>query len=469
MESKMIRRRYFILTILVTAALVGCQAQTSSTAATALQTATIQRGNLTATLSAAGAVAAQSQVTLMFQTSGQVKEIDVQVGGKVKAGQVLAKLDATDLERAVSNAQIALDTSKVQLQKTQEGPKPADVESARASLANAQAAYKAALDKYNLSDAQLAVARVQVDQQKAALDRAQLAYDWEANNWLDPNPTLSAQYTTLTNTLAAYNLAVDAYNQQAVGINDTALRSAASQVASAQYQLDNLLNTPTPQAVASAEAQVRQNEASLQQAQISLANASVIAPFDGTVGDIYAVVGQQVSASTQALALVDLSKLDLTITLAETDVPQVQVGQKAQIMLDALQGQVFTGTVTEIDLVGTVTSGVVNYAATISVDNPDASILPGMSATANIILAQRDNVLLVPNRAVRTVGTRLRTVTVLYEGQLIDVPVTIGLTGDTQSEVLSGLQEGDVVVLNSQTATTTGRGPGGGGIFFLGR
>jgi multidrug efflux pump subunit AcrA (membrane-fusion protein) len=132
-----------------------------------------------------------------------------------------------------------------------------------------------------------------------------------------------------------------------------------------------------------------------------------------------------------------------------------------------LPSEVFTGTVMEIDLVGTVTSGVVNYSATVSVDNPDASILPGMSATASIILAQRENVLLVPNRAVRTVG-RAKVITVLYEGQLIDVPVTLGLTGDTQSEVLSGLQEGDVVVLNSQTATTTGRGPGGG-IFFLGR
>ena len=90
-----------------------------------------------------------------------------------------------------------------------------------------------------------------------------------------------------------------------------------------------------------------------------------------------------------------------------------------------------------------------------------------MNATANIILQQRQNVLLVPNRAVRTVNTRLRTATVLYEGQLIDVPVTIGLTGDTQSEVLSGLQEGDVV-LTSQTTTTT-RAPGVGGLFLFGR
>jgi macrolide-specific efflux system membrane fusion protein len=105
---------------------------------------------------------------------------------------------------------------------------------------------------------------------------------------------------------------------------------------------------------------------------------------------------------------------------------------------------------------------VVNYAATVSIDNPTDTIRPGMNASANIIVAQRDNVLLVPNRAVRTVNNRLRTATVLYQGQLIDVPVTLGLSGDTSSEVMSGLQEGDVVLIG-QTTTTSG----GGG--FIGR
>ena len=467
----MIRRKYFLLTILVTLALVGCQAQTQ-TKSTAPQTATIQRGNLTATISAAGTVVAQSQVALMFQASGQVKEIDAKVGDKVKAGQVLAKLDATDLEMAVTKAQIALDTSKVQLQKTKEGPKPADVESAKASLASAQAAYQAALNKYGLSDAQLAVARTDLDKAAATLQRAQLAYNWESNNWLDADPTKSSQKTALDDAQTAYNLAQAAYNQQAAGINDSGLRSAASQVAQAQYQLDNLLNTPTPEDITSAEAQVKQNEASLQQAQVALAKASVIAPFDGTVGDIYAVVGQQVSASTQALALVDFSKLDLAITLAEVDVTKVKEGDQVQIMLDAVQGTVFTGTVTEIDLVGTTTQGVVNYAATVSLDNPTDTIRPGMNASANIILQHRENVLLVPNRAVRSVGTRGKTVTVLYEGQLIDVPVTLGLSGDSQTEVVSGLQEGDAVLINQTTTTARGvpgAGGFGGGAVFIAR
>jgi HlyD family secretion protein len=447
-------------------ALVGCQAQAQAKP-TAPQTATVQRGSLTAVISTAGTVTAQSQVVLNFQASGQVKEITVKVGDKVKAGQVLAKLDTTILEMAVTRAQNGLDTAKLQLQKTQKGPKPQDVASAKANLASAQASYQAALDKYSLSDAQLAVARTQVDKTKASLDRAQLAYNWEANNWLDANPKLSAQYTTLTDTLASYNLTVDAYNQQAAGINDSAVKAAASQVAQAQSSLDQLLATPAPEDITQAQAAVKQSEASLQQSQLALAQASLVAPVDGTVGDIYALVGQWASGSTQALVLTDLSKLEVAVTFAEVDVTKVQVGEHAQVTLDAVQGTVFTGTLTEIDAVGTTTQGVVNYAATVSIDKPSDAIRPGMNASANVVVAQRDNVLLVPNRAVRTVNTRLRTATVLYQGQLIDVPVTLGLSGDTSSEVMSGLQEGDVVLIGQ--TTTTARGvPGGGVIGRLG-
>jgi len=443
---------YSLAVILMALMLVGCEGKASAQSAT--QTATVQRGNLTATLSTAGTVAAQAQVTLAFQTSGQIKAINVKTGDQVKAGQVLAQLDSTALEMAVAKAQVALETSQVNLQQTKEGPTAAEVQSAKASLASAQAAYQAALNKYDLSDAQLAVARAQVDKAKATLQRAQLAYDWEKNNWLDADPTQSAQKDALDDAQSAYDLAVLSYNQTAAGINDSALQSAASAVAQAQYQLDDLLNTPTPEDIASAEAQVKQDEASLQLAQLQLAQASIVAPFDGTIAEVYAQVGQQASTSTDVVALADLSRLNLAVTLAEVDMPKVKAGQQAEITFDAEPSQVFTGTVTEIDLVGTTTSGVVNYAATVSIDTPTDALRPGMNASANIILQQRENVLLVPNRAVRSVG-KTKTATVVNGEQSNEVSVTLGLSGDTKSEVVDGLHEGDVVVIN-QTTTTSG-------------
>jgi HlyD family secretion protein len=446
------QRIYSLITIFIALALVGCTAQAQAQSA-AQQTATIQRGNLTATLSAAGTVVAGSQVELTFQTSGQIKEINVKIGDQVKAGQVLARLDSTALEMAVAKAQVALETSKVKLQQTKAGPTSAEIASAKASLASAQAAYQATLNKYKLTDAQLAVARAQVDKAKAALDRAQLAYNWHAADWLDPKPENSQQKTDLDNAQEAYTLTLAAYNQQAATINDSGLKAAASDVAQAQYQLDNLLNTPTPEDVASAEAQVKQDEASLQQAQIQLAQASIVAPFGGTVADVYAQVGQQAGTSTEVVALADLSKLNLAATLAEVDLPKVKAGQPAEITFDAEPGQVFTGTVTEIDLVGTTTSGVVNYAATVSIDHPNDTLRPGMNASVSIIVQQRENVLLVPNRAVRSVG-KTKTVTVVNGEQSSAVSVTLGLSGDTQTEVVDGLHEGDVVVINQTTTTS---------------
>jgi len=446
-----------LIAILVAVSLVGCASQASAQSAsssTTQQTATVQRGNLTATLGAAGTVAAQAQVALTFQASGQVKSVNVQVGEQVRAGQVLAQLDATALEMAVSKAQLAYRTALVKLEQTKEGPTDAELQSAQASLSSAQAAYQAALTKYNLTDAQLAVARAQVDKAAATVQRAQLAYEWEANNWPNADPTQSRQKETLDDAQEAYALALAAYNQQAAAINDSALRSAASAVAQAQYTLDNLLNTPSAEDVAAVEAAVKQAEVSLKQAQLQLAQASLTAPFGGTIANIYAQVGQQAGTSTQIAMLADLSQLNLAVTLGETDLPKVKVGQPAQITLDALPGQVFTGTVTAIDLVGTTSSGVVSYAATVSIDNAADSLRPGMNANVNLILSQRENVLLVPNRAVKSVNGR-KTVTVVNGGQSSTVQVTLGLSGDTQSQVVSGLSEGDVVVINSTTTTTS--------------
>jgi HlyD family secretion protein len=405
---------------------------------------------------------------LTFQASGQVKEIDVQTGDHVKAGQVLSKLDTADLELSVAQAQVSLDTAKTKLAQTQAGPKPADVASAQTDLASAYTAYQAALAKNNLTDAQLTVARAQLDKAAATVARAKAAYDWHAHDWLDIKPENSQQKTDLDNAQSAYDLTLASYNQTAVGINDSSFKAVAAQLAQSQYQLDNLSKSPTPEDLAIAQAQVKQAEAGLAQSKSQLAKAILVAPFDGVVADVYVQVGQMVGASTQAVMLTDLSQLNIAVTLSEVDVPKIKVGQEAHVTLDAVPGVTFSGRVDEVDLVGVTTQGVVNYPAMVILSNPNDVIRPGMNASVGIVLDRRDDVVLVPNRAVRTVG-RQHVATVLYQGQQIDVPVTIGLTGETQTEVVDGLREGDVVLIGT-TTTTTARGvPGVGGLGGLGR
>jgi multidrug efflux pump subunit AcrA (membrane-fusion protein) len=148
-------------------------------------------------------------------------------------------------------------------------------------------------------------------------------------------------------------------------------------------------------------------------------------------------------------------------------VNKARAGQNVQVTLDAVPDATLQGTVTQIAPAGTISSGVVNYPVTIALTNITDTVKTGMTANLGIVVDQRDDVLTVPNRAVRTVGKQ-KTVTVLFEGQQIQVPVQTGLSSDTATEIISGLKEGDTVVLSTTTTRSTNgggmmMGPGGGG------
>ncbi len=470
-------KRIVVIGLVVVGALGGgwllYRQATAQAAETSVQTVAVRRGDLDALVSAAGNIAAHTSDTLYFQTSGQVREILVQVGDQVKAGQTLAQLDTTDLEAAVVNAQLNLDTARLKLEETKAGADPMTLASARANLANAEAAYQAALAKYNLRGDQQTIARAQLDRARVALENARFAYEWALNDWLITPAKLEAKKQALDSAQEAYDEALQAYYASLAGINDAALRAAEAQLASARSQLDNLENTPTPQNLAIAEAQVRQAELSLKQAQLNLAKATLVAPLAGMLTSVAVQVGQTVGAGTAVMGLADMSRLEITVSLPEVDVTRVQVVQPVTVTLDALGGRTLAGEVVEVALVGQTIQNVVSYPAVVRLTDSDPEVRIGMNASLSIVVARRQNVLLVPNRAIRTTG-RQRTVTVYYQGQMITMPVTVGLAGDTYSEIVSdGLREGDLLVINTTTVTTTGNrtflGLGGIGRLLGGR
>jgi HlyD family secretion protein len=465
------QKRFMMMAVLVLAlAASACQAKPAGTTQP-LQTATVTRGSLQATVSAAGTIAAVAQVAVPFQNSGQVEAVNVKVGDQVKAGQVMAALDSTSLEAALASAQAGLDMAQAQLAATQQGPLASQVASDEAALASAQAGYQAAQAKTaNLGD-QLVIDQNNLDNAAKELNDAQNAYSNLFEFVRSGNPRgayvppagqqWSSQKATLDNAKVNYEVAVATYNLDAASVNNSSLASAAAQVAQAQANLDDLKSTPTSQDVQLAELSVQNAQLALKQAKLNLTKSQLIAPFDGVVAQVNVQVGQPSSASTQPVVLANLSQLEAQVLVAETDVPRVKVGQTVQVTFDALPNQTFDASVVEVALVGQTTSGVVNYPVTIALKQTDAQIRPGMTANVTIVVEQRDNVLLVPNRAIKLSG-RQRTVTVLKDGQPTVVNVTLGMSGDTESEVTSGLSEGDVVVI-PQTTTTTGGGGGFGG------
>lgn len=478
------KRSMMILLLAVAVVASACQARPAATAQQ-LSTANVTRGSLQATVSAAGTIAARAQVAVTFQNSGQIKTVNVKVGDKIKAGQVLASLDTADLEAAVASAQAGVDSAQAKLASAKKGPLPSEIKAAEASLASAQAALQAAVNKTaHLSD-QLTIEQNNVNNAAQRLNDAQNTYSnlfeyvrsgaqGRGAPFVPPaGQQWSAQKAALDNAQIDYQVAVANYNLAAANVNDSSVQSAAAQVKQAQASLDTLKNTPAPEDVQLAELSVKNAQIALEQAKANLSKSQLIAPFDGVVADLTIQVGQQSLASAQPIILVDLSGLEAQVNISETDLPRIKLGETVQVTFDALTGQTFSAKVVEVAFVGTTTQGVVNYPVTIALDQPSTAaaqsasqqIRPGMTANVAIVVEQRDNILLVPNRAVRTTGKQ-KIVNVVVDDKPTSVNVTLGMSGDTQSEVVSGLNEGDVVQVLQTTISTSGGGgfggPGGG-------
>lgn len=214
---------------------------------------------------------------------------------------------------------------------------------------------------------------------------------------------------------------------------------------------------------------IAQSQASLNNANLAyqLTSGTIIAPTAGIISDLVVTEGMQVGSSNtaagsstntsnQAIAAIKTgNSTAITVNVAEVDVSKIQVGQKATITLDAIANKTFTGKVMGINTTGSVSSGVTTYPAVIQLDDTsDGSILPNMSATASIISKVKDNVLLIPSSAVSTAGST-STVKILKNGQVTPVTVEVGDSSDSQTEIISGLAEGDTVVTSTISTTTT--------------
>ena len=146
----------------------------------------------------------------------------------------------------------------------------------------------------------------------------------------------------------------------------------------------------------------------------------------------------------------------LSINLTEIDVPKVTIGDKATITFDAFSDKTYTGKVISIDTVGSVSSGVTNYPTVILLDTKSNAILPNMGISANIITNTKDDVLLVSSSAVKTDDSNNNYIQILKNGKPVNQNVEIGLSSDSQTEITSGLSEGEIVITStSQTTTNT--------------
>jgi macrolide-specific efflux system membrane fusion protein len=263
------------------------------------------------------------------------------------------------------------------------------------------------------------------------------------------------------------NSSVDMAELQ-VAIAQSQVKAARAQYEIAQLNLDNAGSIPSwskdvlEQQVDIAEASWETAKLNLETARLSLDSAKlnlekgmIVAPFDGVVADITIIEGQDISTAalaSPAITLVGISGIEMQGSIDELNIALVKLGQSASITLDALPDEQVTGNVTFISPRGTVLAGIVSYATTISLEDPSEELKDGMSATAEVVIARRDNVLLIPNTVIQ--GTvQNPVVVVLVDGKQEQRQVVLGLSDGRNTEVLSGLEDGEEAVVPELTST----------------
>jgi HlyD family secretion protein len=444
-------RIVLILAVVIVGSWFGYQKFAAPRAAAApdYETIVVGRGRITSTVSATGAVQPERSANLSFSSSGTIISVTVAAGDQVKAGQLLAQLDTADLELAVRQAEVSLRTAQAQLRQLQEPPSAADLAAAQAALASAQANYQQVLRG---SDAdQLASARAQVEQARVTLDQAQQAYDKVKDM---PNVGMLPQSLQLQQATINYETAQAQYRVTARGSNEAEIAQAQAQIAQAQASLDKLQRGASATQLEISQTSVDQAQLTLEQAKHRLDNVRLTAPWAGIVTSLPIVTGTLAQPAAPAVELVDASRFHIDVQVDEVDIASIAPGQPVTVTVDALPNQVLAGHVSKVAPAATTgASGVVSYQVTIAIEPTGAPLRSDMSATTNITSNSRENVLLVPNRAVQVDRESGKMyVERLKNGTPQKVEVRLGLRDDQRSEVREGLTDGDEIIIRNMSS-----------------
>ena len=431
-----------------------------ATHSTSLVTATATTGTIIASVNLSGAVASSSVKELSFAAAGTVTAVNVAVGDVVKTGDVLATIDDTALQAQLATAEANLAAAQARLDLDRNGPDAATKAQARDSVRQASLQLSTARQSLTDTKAQNAQSTAQAT---AALAAAKATLTADKAIFPPGDPQLArdqAAVDAATSALSAATLKASVSLHQAQG----QVSSAALNVTSSQHNHALKIAPASASQIASDEAAVANAQQSLTTLQQT--GPSIVSPIDGTVTVVNLVVGQDVTGSSGASAsstaagqieVMDFTRLQISSEASETDIAKLKLGQAATISATSLGSDTLVGKVCARAIVGTQISGVTSYGVTVCLDGTNPALLIGMSATAAVVTERADAAVLVPSLAVKTVGGQQVVTTLGADGKTqTNVAVTVGITNGSQTQVLTGIAEGTVVVESVQTATNTG-------------
>jgi multidrug efflux pump subunit AcrA (membrane-fusion protein) len=367
---------------------------------TSLQTALVSRRDIGSSVQATGTVKAMvgAEVKVGSRITGKVERLYASIGDRVKKGDVIVQLEQEDLKARVAKAKADLDLAEANLALIRSGSRKEEIREAEEKIEQA---------------------RSTLDLSKKILDREK--------------GLLAKGYTT----------------QETVDKAEKEYLVALSQYRAAQETIQIVKEKYTKEEIDAAVARVDQAKASLNEAQVLLSYATIRAPISGTIGSVATQQGETVTASLNAptfITIIDLNRLEVDTYVDETDVGKVKVSQEATFTVASFPDKDFKGKVMAIYPKAIIQDNVVYYITIISADNPEGLLKPEMTATVNISLQKRENVLTVPNGAIRREGGK-KIVFVLQNNQPVKREVKTGWKDSSYTEILSGLNEGERVVV----------------------
>lgn len=408
-----------------------------------IQTATVRRGNLVVVAGGSGTLVPNTEVDLSFSSGGRLAEMLVEVGDQVQAGDMLARLEDTDAQSQVTQAEINLRLAELQLSELTGTPDAADLAAAQYQLASAQEGLE---DLLNGPSAQeLIIAQADLATAEKQLQQAQSAYD--KVSWR-PDAGASSQAMDLWSATAAYDKAKANYDMAVADASEEQIAAAQASVAQAQSNLNSLLDGASAEDLEAAQLSVEQARVNLASAQVQLEETVIIAPFSGTVTAVTASPGEMVGTGA-LVTLADLSQPLVELYLDETDLDLIAVGYEVEVMFDALPDEIFSGQVVRIDPVLVQMEGAPTVQALAMLEQPEGCSrcpLPsGLNASVEVFAGRAESALLVPVEALRELAPGQYAVMVMVDGEPQMRQVEVGLMDYIYAEIVSGLEQGDQI------------------------
>lgn len=448
------RKKIFIIGIIITiiagSAFWYIKSNKAAEAVT-YKTATASKGTLISTVSGSGNITVSKSANVAPSISGTVASLSVAVGDKVTAGQTLFKIVNDELDLVVSQAYTALLQAQQKLIQ------------ATSDKEDAEASYNALIDDvvteaqlaYDQARQALAQAKVQLEKDEATLEQ------YEDENDADTDAHSTVEMASI---------------EAQINLDKTTVTAKEKEVASAKSELDDAIDG-TSDAIEQAKTKINDAQISVQIAENNVQSAemdyetqketaaerTVTAPIDGTISELNIENGDELGSgstgqtgatgsNSASIVIQDLTSLKAVVDINEVDIASVAVDQKVSMTFDAISDLALTGKVEKVDTLGTSTQGVVTYSATIGFDALDERVRPEMSMNAVITIDTKQDALIVSSSAVKTSG-ETSYVQVLENGTPVQYTIEVGTTNDTQTEILSGIDEGTEVI--TQTITSS--------------